>query len=373
MRTPRLALFLSRFGSLATWSQAGILNRELALYRDHAKRGLRVAIVSYGRSEEAQYLSDLRGIELLYNRWNLPPRLYEKLVPYLFFRKWSRFDLLKTNQANGSLAAWRVHRLSRTPMLVRMGYIWSEFEARGHGEESAQARFARNIEGRVWKDAAGIVVTTQRMCENICSRYPTLCSRITVIPNYVDTDRFAPNGNARDLSTLIFVGRVSKQKNLTILLEAMRRNRLNLHIVGAGEDEASLRSAFADLGERVIWHGRVPHEELPALMNQSSILVSPSLYEGHPKAVIEAMACGLLVIGAESPGIREILRHGQTGWLCTPTADALVTAIDEVRNDEALLKRVGDSARRFAVENFALPTIARLERQLIDDVCMVKR
>ncbi len=368
----RLALFLSRFGSLGAWDEAGILDRELALYRHHIGNGLRIGIVSYGNREEIRYFGALGGIELLYNRWNLPARVYEKLVPFLFFPKWSAFDLIKTNQSNGSVIPWRVSRMARKPLLARMGYIWSEFEERKHGADSRQAEFSRNVEGRVWRDAARLIVTTRAMSDGISRRYPALASRIRVIPNYVDIERFAPNANSGNPDRIVFVGRVTAQKNLPILLRAMRRNRMILEIVGCGEEEASLRSAFSDLGQRVVWRGRVPHEELPDILNKAGILVSPSLYEGHPKAIIEAMACGLVVIGVETPGIRELLRHRETGWLCPPTVGALAAAIDEVRSAEGHLQRIGENARRFAVENFSLPAIARIERQLIDDVCAAK-
>ena len=94
----------------------------------------------------------------------------------------------------------------------------------------------------------------------------------------------------------------------------------------------------------------------------------PSLYEGHPKALLEAMACGVPVIAADSPGIREVIRHGETGYLCGTSPDAIRDAIEALRSDCALRGRLGVAARKYVVDHFSLDRIAELEYALLQEV-----
>ncbi len=100
----------------------------------------------------------------------------------------------------------------------------------------------------------------------------------------------------------------------------------------------------------------------------SCIFVLPSFYEGHPKALAEAMACELPVIGADSVGIREMIKHGETGYTCATDPDSIREAIRELIADPDLCTRLGRNARRYIQENYALDKIASLEATLLREV-----
>ena len=90
----------------------------------------------------------------------------------------------------------------------------------------------------------------------------------------------------------------------------------------------------------------------------------PSLYEGHPKTLIEAMACGAAVLATDVSGIRQVVRHGQTGWLTATDAAALREGIVTLLGDAALRERLGRQARRFVLEHYALDRIVAREYEL---------
>ena len=73
--------------------------------------------------------------------------------------------------------------------------------------------------------------------------------------------------------------------------------------------------------------GNVLHRLLPEILNSGALVILPSHYEGYPKTVLEAMACGLPVIGTDVRGIRELIRHGVTGWLCGTDSASIRAAI----------------------------------------------
>jgi glycosyltransferase involved in cell wall biosynthesis len=112
---------------------------------------------------------------------------------------------------------------------------------------------------------------------------------------------------------------------------------------------------------QVTWHRRVSHGDLATHYRNASVFVLPSLYEGHPKTLLEAMSCGCAVLAADSPGIREVIRHGETGWLCGVDAMSIRAALAHLMSDAGLRMRLGQNARAFAVANFALDKIVDME------------
>jgi glycosyltransferase involved in cell wall biosynthesis len=271
---------------------------------------------------------------------------------------------MKTNQINGAEVALRcAHRWGK-PLIGRMGYLWSDFVARENGAVTR----ARTIEDELFRSADRIVVTTAEMASTIGERIPPGNAKTVVIPNYVETDRFAPDsGQIKDFD-VIFVGRLSPQKNLSALLMALRGIDAKAMIIGDGSLRNELKSQFDDLRLKISWRGNVPNSELPALMNQSSIFVLPSHYEGHPKTLIEAMACGMPVIGADSPGIRNIINHGLNGYLCDPEPENLRSAIKNLLGNFSQRDFLGKNARQYVVDNFSLEIILKKEYEIYREV-----
>ena len=238
----------------------------------------------------------------------------------------------------------------------------------GYGVDSPEAVHAREIEEHVFKNAHRVVVTTHRMKSDVCSRMPEVVDRIRVLPNYVDTQLFKPKAGPKERCSVVYVGRISREKNLESLVRAIEPLPATLKIIGEGLLRAELQQRYASLNGRIIWEGNCPHRDLPRHLNRSGIFVLPSLYEGHPKVLIEAMACGLPIIGARSPGIEELIVNGKTGLLCGTEPESIQDALEELLWDEALCTRLGENARNYVLERFALHTIAEAEASLLREV-----
>jgi len=95
------------------------------------------------------------------------------------------------------------------------------------------------------------------------------------------------------------------------------------------------------------------------------VFVLPSQYEGTPKALLEAMACGLAVVGTNVPGIRELIQDGVNGLLCEPDVKAISEAIARLLNDAELRARLGRAARRFVEERYAQSKVVETEARLL--------
>jgi glycosyltransferase involved in cell wall biosynthesis len=124
-----------------------------------------------------------------------------------------------------------------------------------------------------------------------------------------------------------------------------------LEIAGAGDHRGSLErlAASLDLGDRVTFLGRIGESEKLALLRRAWGLVFTSPKEGWGITNLEAAACGTPVVASDSPGIRESVRHGVTGYLSSHgDVDALAASLRRLAGDRSLVERLGRQARAFA-------------------------
>lgn len=354
-----LVLFMTQGMSLRAWGDLGVLDRELAVYRALSPLVGGVAVASYGSGDEPP-----AGVTVLPNRRGLPARLYAQVLPLAHRDALRGAGVFKTNQVLGGHAAARAAALYRRPLVVRAGFLWSEAATADHGPGSARARSVAWRERRLMRAADVVVVTTARLQSLVRARYGVREAR--VIPNYVDTRAFAPAEGPREPGSLIFVGRLAPEKNLIALLEALRDVRgASLTIVGDGPQRADLEAAAERLGVDARFAGRVAHGRLPELLGRAEAFVLPSLYEGHPKALIEAMACGLPVIGTDVFGIRDVVADGETGILCGTDAASLRTAVERLLGDAPLRRALGEGAHE-AAQATSVEKIVELELDAIE-------
>lgn len=345
-----------------------MFEREVALYRRLRANGIHISFVTYGNSSDLAYASRVPGIRVLCNRWALSPAHYERWLSTLHAFSLCRADVFKTNQTDGADVALRIAHRLRKPLIARCGYMWSELVAKQQSSDSYTLSRSRRIEAEVFGTAQRIVVTTPTMAESISQRIAAIKEHITVIPNYVETDRFMPEREqTRDID-VVFVGRMHHVKNVSALLESACPLNVKLLLIGDGSLREELQHRFDCLKGRIEWHSKIPNEHLPAQLNRAKIFVLPSHYEGHPKALIEAMSCGLAVIGANSPGIRELIRHGETGWLCNTDAKSIQTAIQMLLANPNLQKKLGNNARRYVLESYSLDSIVEMELAMLREV-----
>lgn len=366
-----LGLFFTRGVSLGTWAQVGNLTRELAIYKRLVERGYEVSFVTYGDSSDLDFVQSLEGIKVICNDKGLSPEEYETGMIHIHKGRFREFTVIKTNQIFGADIALNVAKTFSKPFIARCGYLWSYNAAKEYGADSAEAQQADRIERLAFSEADAISVTTQAMKMNVAVRLPDCESRISIIPNYVDTDLFKPMGCDRVSNQILFIGRIAPEKNLLSLFEAIRPLDVRLVIIGDGPQRKELESGFPDLKNKVSWLGNIPNMELPFHINRSAIYILPSLYEGHPKALIEAMACAVPVIGCNSPGIREIIRPLESGLLSEPDPQSLRSAIEHLITNQKLAQKLGNQAREFILESYSLDNVIKLEMQILPKATML--
>lgn len=177
--------------------------------------------------------------------------------------------------------------------------------------------------------------------------------RLWTIPNGVDPGPIdvAPAADRASLGLAVgdrvalFVGRIDAQKGVSTLLDAWRRalgDRPDWHLLVVGEGPE--RAALQRDEPRIHWLGR--RGDVFGLLKVADMFVLPSLWEGMPNAVLEAMAAGLPVVGTRVEGTAELVVEGETGWLVAPgDAAALAAALTLAADDPAARARLGAAGR----------------------------
>jgi glycosyltransferase involved in cell wall biosynthesis len=179
--------------------------------------------------------------------------------------------------------------------------------------------------------------------------------RLRVLGNFVATETVAPK--ARPGGEVVYVGRLSHEKGVDVLVEAMGRlSRHRLDIVGDGPERARLESLAATSAPgRVRFHGAVPKARVFDLVRAAAVAVMPSrCHENQPMAVLEAFACGVPVVASQLGGLPELVQQGRYGQTVpADDATALADALDRLLADPELAFSTGQAARRHAELQFA--------------------
>lgn len=364
-----LALFFSHGITLTAWEQGGLFDREVGYYRELSSRIGPVLFVTYDQnsSELRRLLERLRPLEAVYNRWGLHYWLFGLLAPLLHRKALLQCTIFKTNQLSGAWTGAIAKRILGKPLMVRCGYVWSR-NVRRRRASCLRSWLVLLIERVVLQSADVVLLATEEDKAYVTDVHRVSGLRVAVLPNPIDTERFRPNAAVcKERGLIIFVGRLEQEKNLELLLEAMGQiPGARLKVVGIGSLQAKLR-AEARHG-KIEFCGMIPNRELPHHLNEAEVFVLPSSYEGNPKALLEAMACGLGVIGTDVPGIRGVIRHGFNGLLCEADPDTLSEGIRRLLSDTELSRRLGEQARRFVVENYSQSRVAHKEVALIKKI-----
>ena len=365
-----LVLFFSKSVSLRLWAENGSLEREALLYRRLTEAGVKVTFVTYGDAGDLKYSRDLPGIKIVCNRWNFPTKFYIFFISRVLPLLWGRNTIIKSQQVKGANLAMIAARKSNSIFLARCGYLLSSFAAYANGENSLPYAKAQQLENDIFKGADRVIVTADYMREIIIKKNSVQPSKISVIPNYVDTACFKPGTeNNKKNGQICFIGSIKKQKNLIGLFDAIKGLSVDLLVIlGWDGSNGKMQEKARKEGLPVRFLQGVCNSKLRQYLNESDLFILPSLYEGHPKALIEAMVCGLPVIGTDVPGIRELIRHRETGFLCGTSADEIRQAIQTVMGDTKLREYMGCNARENAMIQFSIDCVFQQELKLINEV-----
>ncbi|MEO1287763.1 MAG: glycosyltransferase family 4 protein [Chloroflexota bacterium] len=361
----RMVLFFTRNIRLADWHRVGSTKREVAIYQKLRDYNVHTEFITYGQRDDARLASEIIDIPVHVNYLSVKPRRYERWLSYLHALPLRRADVYKTNQTNGADIALAAAKQWHKPLIARFGYMHSFNIGKQHGEESNVAQTARQLEADVFSQAQAVIGTTERLTNDVQERFPS--ADVYTVPNYVETDHFAPMDIPKQVD-VTYVGRLHPEKNVEALLDALVDTPYTCRIIGDGQQAKMFRDKYSPFQDRISFLGQISNADLPRYLNESRIFIMPSLYEGHPKAVIEAMSSGCAVIGTDVVGTREVIDHAHNGWLCETSPESIRESIQHLMSDEAQRHQLGKNARQYVLDNYDLDHIAETEYQVIRQV-----
>jgi glycosyltransferase involved in cell wall biosynthesis len=206
-------------------------------------------------------------------------------------------------------------------------------------------------------------------------------SEIKVIPNGVDLTPYqdppplsrAEAGLPDDAVVLMYVGRMSPEKNLDFLVQAFfgvaaAAPQAFLALIGDGPEVASLREQVerCGLAGRVKFFGRIEYAQVPSHLKLADVFVTASETEVHPFSLIEAMAAGLPALGIDSPGVGDTIVDGHNGFLSVSDLAAFTAKLTRLVLDGDLRHRLAanalDSAQQYDLNRTARLVLAEYER-----------
>lgn len=359
-----IAVFFTHGVSLELWDKRGMFSREVHFYQELASHVGEVWFFTYGAHDD-RYREQLGlNIRVFPKRLPLPNLLYSFLLPLIYWKQIKHTDAIRIHQMAGAIPALIAHWISRKPLIVRCGYQWSTFLK--HQQAPAIKQWMVNVIEKVTYDTATtIIVATHADAESVAWRYRIPPQKIHVIPNYVDTNLFKPLVIEKKPRSICFVGRLEPQKNLMNLVAAVQGTNAHLVFYGEGSLRDELEQHAQELNVRANFRGKIANDELPAALNACELFILPSLYEGNPKVLLEAMACGLPVIGTNVEGIRSIIEDGKNGILCEPSSESIREVIKRLMNDPVTQQRLGGSARQTILETVSLSNMVQTEGNLL--------
>ncbi len=254
-------------------------------------------------------------------------------------------------------------------------------------------RVSSFAERTAYEGAAGVIAVSAGMREDILRAYPSVDpAKVHVVHNGIDIDSWAPNQDTSALTsrgidpeapTIVFVGRITRQKGLPYFLRAVRELPEDYQVVLcagapdtpeiAQEVDGLVRELSTTRGNVHLITEMLPRHELTQILTHATTFACPSIYEPLGIVNLEAMACGTPVVASATGGIPEVVADGETGYLVqleqlsdgtgTPvdperfiadTRDALVRMV----SDPARAKEMGEASRRRAAEHFSWTSIA---------------
>ncbi|WP_372736354.1 glycogen synthase [Nocardioides sp.] len=249
------------------------------------------------------------------------------------------------------------------------------------------------VERTAYEAAARIIAVSAAMREDVLRSYPAVDPvRVEVVHNGIDTDLWSPSlapdvvrghGVDPDRPSVVFVGRITRQKGLPLFLRAVAELPPDVQIVlcaGAPDtpeilaEVTALVEGLQTTRDGVVWiPDMLPRAEVVALLSAATAFACPSIYEPLGIVNLEAMACETAVVATETGGIPEVVVDGETGALVpieqatdgtgTPldpqryVAD-FAAALTEVVTDPERAAEMGRAGRRRAIEAFSWQRIA---------------
>jgi glycogen(starch) synthase len=266
------------------------------------------------------------------------------------------YDLLHAHDWLVAFAARTLKHGRETPLIAT---IHATEAGRNRGIHNPVQSYIHSLEWLLTYDAWRVICCSEAMASEVTGSLQVPSDKVRVVPNGVDVGRlqcsdspealtaFRSRWAAPDERIVFFVGRLVREKGVEVLIDAMpeviaAHPEAKFVVAGGGwHGHLWQRAATQGLGHKIVFTGFLPEEDLPRLYAIASAAVFPSLYEPFGIVALEAMGAGAPVVTSDIGGLREVVRHGETGlhtWANNP--HSLAWGINQVLSNPKLAEKL---------------------------------
>jgi glycosyltransferase involved in cell wall biosynthesis len=281
-----------------------------------------------------------------------------------------KFDLFQASDPGGAILAFVASRLFNKKFLFEVQGEIFDFPNETYGNEllgKLRANIVRYISKTIVKKADYIRIISPFLYEPL-DRFGIDRKKVFIVPPRCDSKLFNKKriegqyheNIDRNKKNLLFIGNLTKAKGINILLDAFslvvkRNDKINLIIIGSGEEENNLKEQVKQLkiSNNVKFFGRIANTEIPIVMNSVDIFILPSIEEGMGRVLLESMAMQLPIIASNVGGIPLLIENNIDGLLFTVgDREQLAEYILSLLFNEALKERLTNNANKKFLENY---------------------
>tara|TARA_A100001011_G_scaffold400791_1_gene518886 strand:+ start:9435 stop:10556 length:1122 start_codon:yes stop_codon:yes gene_type:complete len=362
----KIILFFTYGISLFDWKNTGLLNREVKFYEElYKKYNISVTFVTFGDNTDLKIVENKEFIKVVplyslikYDN-NKFIRLIRSLVCYLKLSQIiNEADVLKTNQLLGSWIAIFSKIKYKKPLIVRTGYDLFTF-SRKNKKANYKVLIYKQLTKLALKFADIYLISSNTDKEFLSKLYPKYKNKLKVRFNWVEIIK-NKEFELRHKHKIISVGRLEKQKNYELLINKLEDSTFVLDIYGDGTEKDNLFELSQHKNVKLNIFNPISNEDLLIELTSYRVFISSSTFEGNPKAILEAMAAGCVVIAKNNLNISEIIENNSNGILYEEN-EKLSEIIENILSNKDDWIRISNNAIKAIKENNLLENIIKDE------------
>jgi len=323
-----IILFFTYDISLKDWETSGLLDRELKFYESlNKKYSTKFKFITYGDHEDRN-LINLPFIEIIpvyesikYSKNKYIRFIKSFLIPYRFANELKDSEIIKTNQLLGSWVAIISKLKFEKKLIIRTGYDLVEFTKKNN--KSSFKILVYSLLTKMSLRFCDLYLVSSMSDMSLVQRMSKKFKRkVHLRPNWVEISK-NNSFDKRKENFAISVGRLEKQKNFSQLISFLENSNLNIDIYGAGTMKSKLINEAKIKNVKLSIYEPIPNKELLNKLKNYKFFISTSLFEGNPKAILEAMASGCVVLTKKNRNVEEIIKDNFNGIFIDDRDDLL--------------------------------------------------
>ena len=262
----------------------------------------------------------------------------------------------------GSWLPLIISKIYNKKMILRCGYEYYRFSLKN---KNRGLNFIKYILSYLsYNFADKIIITSNYEKKFINKIFSIKKKKITLIPNYIDTSIFKKKIKKK-IYDIIFVGRFEKQKNLFFLIDSIKDLKLKIMLIGNGSLSSEIRKILkkSNLNYKIL--NKVNNKKLPEFYNKSYVYLNTSLYEGNPKSILEAMACGLNIVTTKYEGVSEIIKNNSDGIITNYNQKEIEEKVKYLLKNKNVYKKISINAQKKILSKNCIKKVLFLETKEI--------